>query len=152
MPDVAPVPAGAHTVNPYLLLKDVRALIDFCVAAFDATVGHRSLDGDRISHVQFAIGDSIVMAGEAPTDEWLAPANLYVYVPDCDAVFARAVAAGATSIMEPATMFYGDRHGGVRDANGNVWWIATHVEDVPDDELDRRHAVEMRRRREGASG
>ena len=147
---VSPVPAGCHTVNPYLIVRNIAQLIAFCKAAFDAREIERSEDDGRIAHVQLTIGDSMVMGGEAPDDEWDKPANLYVYVEDCDAVYARAVAAGGSSIMEPTTMYYGDRHGGVRDACGNNWWIATHVEDVPSDELARRHAVEMQRRRAAA--
>jgi uncharacterized glyoxalase superfamily protein PhnB len=71
---------------------------------------------------------------------------LYVYVDDCDAAYARAIAAGAEPLMPPADMFYGDRSGGVKDASGNSWWIATHIEDVPADELARRHEAEQKRR------
>jgi uncharacterized glyoxalase superfamily protein PhnB len=147
MSDVSPVPRGAHTVNAYLIVYGMDALVDFVMAAFGACVIEKTLDGDRVAHVSFAIGDSLVMAGEAPNDEWNKPSNLYVYVEDCDAVYARAIAAGGTSIMEPATMFYGDRHGGVVDPCGNTWWIATHVEDVPSDELARRHTEEVARRK-----
>ncbi len=146
---VSPVPANCHTVNPYLIVKDIAGVVAFCEAAFGARVVEKSDDEGRIAHVQMLVGDSMVMGGEAPSDDWHKPANLYVYVPDCDATYARAVAAGGTSIMEPATMFYGDRHGGVVDPAGNTWWIATHVEDLSSEELARRHAAEMRRRKGG---
>jgi len=144
---VSPVPAGCHTVNAYLIVRNIDAMIDFCKAALGAREVERTVDDGITRHVQLAIGDSMVMGGEAPNDEWDKPANLYVYVPDCDAAYARAIAAGGTSIMEPETMFYGDRHGGVTDPCGNKWWIATHVEDVPSDELARRNAAEMERRK-----
>lgn len=69
------------------------------------------------------------------------PASLYLYVPDCDATYASAMAAGATSIMEPEDQFYGDRGAGVTDPFGNIWFIGTHIEDVPPDELERRAAA-----------
>lgn len=65
-------------------------------------------------------------------------AAMYMYVPDVDATYKRALAAGATAAMEPADQFYGDRHGGVKDQFGNFWWIATHIEDVPKEELTKR--------------
>ena len=74
------------------------------------------------------------------------PAFLYVHVPDADATFARAVAAGATPLQEPDLRFYGDRDGGVMDAAGNIWWIATHVEDRSDEDIARRAAEEEARR------
>jgi PhnB protein len=64
--------------------------------------------------------------------------QLYLYVSDCDAAYRKAVAAGATSVQEPATQFYGDRHGCVKDLCGNLWWMATHVEEVSPDEMERR--------------
>ena len=66
------------------------------------------------------------------------PGSRYLYVPDTDAVYQKAVQAGGTSVMEPADQFYGDRNAGVKDPVGNVWWIATHIEDVSDEELARR--------------
>jgi PhnB protein len=78
------------------------------------------------------------------------PTNLYLYVNDADATYRRALAAGATSVMEPVTQFYGDRHGGVKDPSGNIWWIATHVEDVSSEELQRR--AEARARQQQPQG
>jgi uncharacterized glyoxalase superfamily protein PhnB len=75
------------------------------------------------------------------------PATLYLYVPDTDAAYRTALAGGATSVMEPATQFYGDRNAGVKDSNGNMWYFGTHVEDVPPEEMRRRQAEEVERRR-----
>jgi PhnB protein len=81
------------------------------------------------------------MMGEA-RDEWPAmPGSLYLYVPDTDAVYKRAMEAGGKSLMEPADQFYGDRNAGVVDPSGNYWWIATHVEDVPPEEMEKRAAA-----------
>ena len=85
-----------------------------------------------------AVGDSMVMLAEATEQHQLLPAMLYLYVPDTDAVYKKAMAAGATSIMEPADQFYGDRNAGVKDATGTQWWIGTHTEDVSEEELKKR--------------
>jgi PhnB protein len=91
-----------------------------------------------VAHAEVAIGDSIVMMGDAG-EEWPAmPAFIYLYVEDCDETYARALAAGATSVREPADQFYGDRTSTVRDPVGNLWGIATHVEDIVEEEMARR--------------
>jgi uncharacterized glyoxalase superfamily protein PhnB len=89
-------------------------------------------------HASVRVGDSPVMLGEA-TDEWKPmPCGLHLYVEDTDAAYATAIAAGARSLREPADQFYGDRAAGVVDDAGNQWWIATHVEDVSREEMERR--------------
>lgn len=139
-----PLPPHAHSVNPYLVVPDPDATVDFLVRVVGAVPGQRSAFEGVTMHAEVVIGDSLVMIGRAHGPAF--PAMLYVYVDDCDAAYARAIAAGAESLMAPADMFYGDRHGGVKDAAGNSWWIATHVEDVAPDELERRHAAEAKRR------
>ncbi len=88
-------------------------------------------------HAEVKIGDSIVMMGEG-ADSKNFPGMLHLYMEDVDAVYQRAIQAGAKSLREPADQPYGDRSGGVEDAFGNQWWISTHVEDVSSDELERR--------------
>ena len=136
-----PVPAGYATVTPFLCAADAAKLIDFLKQAFAAEVTFRMDRPDgAVAHAEVKIGDSKVMIGQpAPGQE--TQAMLHLYVPDTDAVYARAIAAGATSIREPADQFYGDRSGGVRDISGNQWWIATHVEDVTPEEMERRMAA-----------
>ena len=91
-----------------------------------------------IGHTEMRIGDSMVMLGEA-RDQWKAmPTTLYLYLENVDAVYARALAAGATPVSEPKNQFYGDRSGAVQDMCGNFWWMATHVEDVSEEEMKRR--------------
>jgi PhnB protein len=90
-----------------------------------------------------AIGDSRLMMGD-PGDRPSETAMLYVYVPDCDAVYAKALAAGAASLVAPSDMFYGDRTAAVQDASGNKWWLATHKEDVSHDEIVKRAAAARR--------
>jgi PhnB protein len=137
-----PVPDGFHTVTPYLVVEDAGRLVDFVTAAFDATIisSHKRPDG-KLAHAEVKIGDSILMTGSAQGDTKPIPTALYMYVPDCDALYRRALAAGGTSIGEPKDQFYGDRHGGVKDPCGNTWWLATHIEDVSEQELARRMAA-----------
>ena len=136
---VKPVPDGYHTVCPYLIVDDANAQLDFVQRAFDARVVDVHKDGDgRIMHADVVIGDSHVMMGQAGAQWKAMPAMIHLYVPDCDATYRTAIAAGATSVREPQTQFYGDRSGGVRDVNGNQWWISTHVEDVSAEEIGRR--------------
>jgi len=126
-------------VTPYLVVEDATKLLGFLKQVFGATEKEmmKTPDG-RIMHAEVKIGDSVIMMGE-PTGRWKAmPAALYVYVQDTDAVYKRALDAGATSLMEPADQFYGDRNAGVQDASGNMWWIATHKEDVAPEEMERR--------------
>ena len=144
---VKPVPAGYHTVTPYLTVKGANVLVDFMTKAFGAREAHvmRGPNGE-VWHGDLVIGDSHVMLGEANGPWEPMPSQLYLYLPDCDATYTQALAAGATSIQEPKTQFYGDRHGAVKDPVGNTWWIATHVEDVPPDELEKRAAEAARQR------
>ncbi|MGO9829937.1 MAG: VOC family protein [Myxococcaceae bacterium] len=133
------IPDGYHTVTPYLTVSSVERLLDFATRAFDAEVTekHERPDGS-IGHAEVRIGDSVVMMGQA-SDEWKSrPSNLYLYVPDADSVYERALRAGGKSVRIPETQFYGDRCGGVEDGVGNIWWIATHVEDVSAEEMRRR--------------
>lgn len=137
---VSPIPAGFHTITPYLIVPDARAQINFLKRALDAkTTEMLSQDSDgTIRHAELRIGDSMIMISEASGD-WKARAMaFYLYVSDCDGWYRRAIEAGAKSLMEPADQFYGDRNAGVEDPAGNHWWIATHIEDVSPEELDRR--------------
>ena len=141
-----PVPAGYHTVTPYLVVKGAGALLDFMGKAFGATVRecHRKEDGS-VMHAEAVIGDSAVMVGEAQPTFGERPSTLYLYVADVDATYRAALSAGATSLMEPAVQFYGDRSGGVKDPFGNQWWMATRVEEVPPEEMARRAAEKAKK-------
>ncbi|EQB63038.1 MAG: hypothetical protein RBG1_1C00001G0617 [candidate division Zixibacteria bacterium RBG-1] len=136
---VKPIPDGYHSVIPYLIVQGAAALIDFLRHAFDATEKERHAWPDgSIMHAEVKIGDSTIMLGEARGEWKPMPASIYLYVNDADATFRKAIKAGAVSVMEPADQFYGDRHGGVKDPCGNHWWVATHIEDVPPEELQKR--------------
>jgi len=137
---VKPVPEGYHTATPYLVVSGVAAVIDFLKATFGAEEIHQRMsrpDG-AIMHAEVKIGDSPIMFGEPMGQFQPMPASIYLYVPDTDAAYQRALKAGGKSLMEPADQFYGDRNAGVQDPAGNVWWIATHIEDVAPEELVRR--------------
>jgi len=136
---VKPVPTGYHTITPYLTVRNAASLIEFLKKAFDAKERNRmSGPNGIVQHAEMQVGDSILMLGEAQKDTDVRRTMMYVYVPDCDAVCRKAVAAGGKTVREPSDMFYGDRSGSVQDPTGNEWRIATHVEDVAPDEMQRR--------------
>ena len=138
---VKPIPDGYHTVTPYLAVQGAAKLMEFLKRAFGAEDAHECMrrpDG-TVVHAEVRIGYLVVMVGDAAGEHQPRPSTLYLYVPDTDATYRRALAAGATSLMEPTNQFYGDRNAGVKDPVGNLWWIATHVEDVSPEEMARRH-------------
>jgi PhnB protein len=145
---VKPIPEGYHTVVPYVVAADAEALLEFLKTGLNAKEIEvmRYPDG-RVWHGDVVIGDSHVMLSQATEQHPAMPATLYLYVPDTDAAYRAALAAGATSVMEPATQFYGDRNAGVKDSNGNMWYFGTHVEDVSPAEMRRRQAEEVEKRR-----
>jgi PhnB protein len=128
---VNPIPEGYHTVTPYLVVREAAQLIDFMKQAFAATEIQRMTSPEgRIQHAEVKIGDSRVMIGEAGGPYEPMQAMLHLYVEDTDAVYRRALQAGAVSLREPVDEAYGDRMSGVKDLAGNQWWIATHIKDV----------------------
>lgn len=136
---VKSVPDGYHTVTSYLFVPGAARLIRFLQAAFGAQElsRHTGANGG-VSYALLKIGDSLVMLSE-PRDPWKPmPCGIYLYVEDTDVTYRNAMAAGGVSLMEPSDQFYGDRNAGVQDPCGNQWWIATHVEDVPPQKLQRR--------------
>jgi uncharacterized glyoxalase superfamily protein PhnB len=148
---VKSIPDGYHTVTPYLIVEGAQKLIDFLKQGFGAkeTFSMPGPDG-KIGHAEVKIGNSMVMLADA-NPRWKATKTmLYLYVEDVDAVYKQAVTAGGKSVLEPTNQFYGDRSAGVEDAFGNHWGIATHVEDVPVDELERR--AEAFRKQQKAAG
>lgn len=147
MTSVNAIPDGYHTVTPYLVVNQVADYIQFLERAFDAREMHRSATPDgTIMHAAVQIGDSMVMMGQA-SEGWKPNTTmLYLYVADVDRTYHRAVEAGATVIREPKDEFYGDRSAGLQDAWGNQWWVATHIEDVHPEELQRRFAASCAQR------
>jgi uncharacterized glyoxalase superfamily protein PhnB len=139
---------GYQTVTPALTVRNGAEAIEFYKKAFGAEEIMRvpGPDGKSIMHAEIRVGTSRIMLGdEAPSMGCLAPVtlggpsgSLYVYVPDVDAAFKQAVAAGAKALMPVADMFYGDRFGQVEDPSGHRWGLATHVEDLAPEEMARR--------------
>jgi PhnB protein len=139
---VKPIPDGFHTITPYLIVDGAEKLVGFMKEAFGAQYDHEPAkrpDGS-IMHATLKIGDSMLMISDASEHAKASPVMLYLYVPNVDAAYQRALKAGATSVMEPADQFYGDRSGGVKDAAGNQWFFGTHIEDVSPAELQKRVA------------
>jgi uncharacterized glyoxalase superfamily protein PhnB len=118
-------PAGYNTITPYLTVKRAAELVEFVKQAFDGVEVFRTTGSAGGLHAEVTIGDSKLMIGGYEAVEEI-PTSLHLYVADADAVYQRALAAGATSLEEPVDQFYGDREAGVKDPTGNVWWIATH--------------------------
>jgi PhnB protein len=144
---VQPIPAGYHSVTPYLMVRDAAKAIAFYRTAFGADEVMRfDGPGGTIAHAEVKIGDSHVMlADETPGQGFVGPqtlggagVSLMLYVDDVDATFARAVAAGASVRRPVADQFYGDRVGTLTDPFGHVWSIGTHREDVSIEEAQRR--------------
>ena len=146
---VKPIPDGYHSVTPYLIVDRAAEAIRWYGEAFGATEVLRLPMGDKIGHAEIRIGDSHVML----SDEWpdygkLGPrarggatGSLMIYLADVDAAFARAIAAGATVERPVEDQFYGDRSGTVVDPFGHSWTLATHVEDLGEEEIQARMAA-----------
>jgi PhnB protein len=152
MSDVKPIPAGYHSVTPYLIIKNAAEALEFYKRAFGATEALRleAPDGS-IAHAEIKIGDSHIMLGEqneamgflGPKAVGGTPVGLMIYVENVDAMFAQAVKAGARELQPVTDQFYGDRSGRIEDPFGHHWTIATHIEDLTQEEIDRRFAEMM---------
>jgi PhnB protein len=149
---VKPIPEGFHSLTPYLVADGAEKVIRFIKDAFGAqtVVEPMTRPDGKIMHAELKVGDSIVMISDSSERAKATSSTLYVYVPNIDAVFQKAVKAGGVSEMEPANQFYGDRSGSVKDPAGNRWYIATHVEDVAPAELKKR-AVEFMKQQHKAA-
>ena len=143
---VNPIPADYAGVTSYLIVRGAAKAIDYYQRAFGATELFRLPMGERIGHAEIKIGGGVVMLADempemghkSPQALGGTPVSLLFYVTDVDTTFARAVAAGGTVHKALQNQFYGDRSGTLTDPFGHVWTIATHVEDVAPDEMDRR--------------
>ncbi len=134
-----PIPDGFHAVTPYLFAQGASRLIEFISAAFHGEVIFRQTRPDgAIMHATMRIGDSMLMLADPTPQFGPMPASIYLYVHDSDTVYHSALKAGGVSVFPIMTLPSGERYGGVKDPCGNIWWVATHVEDVPLDEQERR--------------
>jgi PhnB protein len=147
-----PIPEGYHTVTPYLAVEDAARAIEYYKQAFGAKeVGRMDGPEGTIAHAELQIGDSRIMLSDpfpqastrSPKDLGGTSASVFMYVQDVDAVVKQAVDAGATVTMDVADQFWGDRFGTITDPFGHVWSIATHVEDVSQEEMAERAKAAM---------
>jgi PhnB protein len=146
---VKAIPDGYHTMTPYLTVKGADRAMDFYQKAFGAKEMVRMPMGDKIAHAEMKIGDSMIMLGDespemgavAPSGKGRTPVTICLYVEDVDKVFKQAIAAGAKEIRPVQNQFYGDRSGMLTDPFGHIWNVATHVEDVSPEEMNRRMAA-----------
>jgi PhnB protein len=147
MSNVQPIPAGHHTVTPYLIIKNAAKALEFYKNAYGATETYRlQLPDGRVGHAEIRLGDSLIMladefpeyGGKAPETLGGSPVNIHLYVDDVDGFFKKALAAGANERKPVMDQFYGDRSGQLEDPFGHLWWVATHKEEVSPDEMQKR--------------
>lgn len=150
---VEPVPNGFRTVTPALIVHDGAAALKFYENAFGAKVRNQATGpGGKLWHAEVEIGDSVVMVSDespqmgskSPKTLGGSPVGIWLYLPDVDASHKRALSAGAVSMQEPRTEFWGDRFAAVTDPFGHLWVLATHVEDVTPEEMERRRVEALK--------
>ena len=149
MPKTEPIPAGYHSVTPYLIINGAADAIEFYKKAFGATELFRMPHGDKIGHAEIKIGDSPIMLADeypemgfkSPKSIGGTPVSLMIYVEDVDTVFPRAIAEGGVEMKPLQDQFYGDRSGTFTDPFGHVWTVATHMEDLTPEEMGARAAA-----------
>jgi PhnB protein len=146
---VKPIPEGYHSITPYLVIKGAAAAIDYYKKVFGAKERMRmDAPGGTIGHAELEIGDSVIMLADefpemghkSPKTLGGSPVSVILYVENVDAVFKRALNEGARQVRPLENQFYGDRMGSLEDPFGHLWSVATHVEDVAPDEMQRRAA------------
>ncbi len=148
MAKVKPIPEGNHSVTAGLIVRDGKKAIEFYKTAFGAKLLSvmNAPDGQSVMHAELKIGDTKIYLGDenpemgakSPQALGGSPVSLNIYTEDCDAMFKKAIAAGATVKMPLDNMFWGDRYGKITDPFGHEWGIATHVEDVSETEMEKR--------------
>ena len=146
---VEPIPAGYPRVTPYLIVDGASAAIDFYCSVLGATERMRMAAPDgKVGHAELEIGNSVIMLADehpeigavGPKTVGGSPVSLHLYVEDVDSVFQTAIDAGAEQTQPLEDKFYGDRSGGFKDPFGHQWHVASHVEDVPSEEMEKRAA------------
>ena len=152
MPDVKPIPEGYPQVIPYLAIDGAGDAIEFYTNVFGARERMRMPAPEgKVGHAELELGDSLIMLADefpdmgnrSPKSIGGSPVTIAIYVEDVDSVFERAIQEGATSLRPVENQFYGDRTGQLEDPFGHRWSVATHVEDVPPDEMEKRAAAVM---------
>ena len=153
---VSPIPAGHHTLTPYLIVNDGEAALEFYAKAFGAEERRRMLspDGAKVMHAEIKIGDSVIMLADeflemgmvSPRTLGGSGTFLHLYVEDVDWRFAQAVEAGAQMVHPVEDQFYGDRSGTLKDPFDHVWTIGTRMEDLTDEQIEERFKAWMKER------
>jgi len=139
MKKVNPIPAGYHTVNPYMMTRNVTELVTFLEKAFNGEVQAKTVAPNGfIMNVEMKIGTSMLMLAEARGDFDPMPMSFYMYVDDVDTTYQQALDAGAELMYAPADQFYGNRDCGVKGPKGNIWFIASHIEALSEAEITER--------------
>jgi PhnB protein len=148
---VKPIPEGFHTITPVLSVKGGVEALEFYERAFGAEVRLKLVLGGKLMHSELRLGDSIFSVSDAfpefgsaaPDPAEPVPVALMIYVEDVDALYDRAIEAGATEVNRPDDRFHGDRAGSLRDPFGHRWMLATHTEDMTEEEMQRRTEAAM---------
>jgi PhnB protein len=139
-----PIPDGYRAITPHLTVDRGLDALAHYERAFGAQVVRKLVLDGKLMFAELRIGDSLITVAEpfpggaAPDPDEPVPVSVLLYTEDVDAVYARAVEAGATPVSEPADQFHGDRAGSLRDPFGHRWWLATHIEDMSEEEMQRR--------------
>jgi len=141
-----PIPEGYHSLTPNLTVSGGLEALDFYAKAFGAEVVRKLVMGGKLMHSELRIGDSIVSVSDPFEDFGLAApvagrpvsSSILIYTEDVDALYDRALAAGATELNRPSDQFHGDRAGSLKDPYGHRWMLATHTEDMSEEEMQRR--------------
>ncbi len=149
MTKAKPIPDGYHSVTPYLIIKGAADAIEFYKKAFGAAELFRMDHEGKVGHAEIKIGDSPIMLADespemgykSPTALGGTPVSIMIYVDDVDTIFKQAIAAGGELQKAVQDQFYGDRSGSLKDPFGHVWHVATHVEDVSPEEMEKRMAA-----------
>jgi len=134
-----PIREGFRTITPYLFAQNAARLIEFICAAFSGEVTFRKLRPDgSVMHAEMRVGNSMLMLADQTEEFGPNPTSIYLYVPDCDVSYQSALDSGGVSVFPLMTLPSGERYGAIKDPSGNIWWVATHVEDVSPEEEERR--------------
>jgi PhnB protein len=150
---VSPIPRGYHTVTPYLSVRNAAQALDFYKRAFGAEeVMRMNNPQGAVSHAEIKIGDSIVMIAEEASSSGLrspqsvgsSTVSIFLYLNDVDTAFKQAISAGAKEQQPLSNMFWGDRYGRLTDPFGHSWSLATHIEDVAPEEMQKRAQEAMK--------
>jgi PhnB protein len=153
------IPPGYHSITPYLVVNEASRAIEFYKQAFGAKETVRmGGPGGKVGHAELKIGDSMLMLSDempgsgtrSPQSLGGSPVSIFMYVESVDSVFNQAVKAGAKADMPPQDMFWGDRFGKLTDPFGHSWAIATHIEDVAPQEMEKRAQAAMAQMAQGA--